>query len=139
MRHNTIPVLPAGLNASHNHACDTKKNFNMARALGVSFILTSSVLSSCAADSQNAAASPASKTWKEIAPSELNIVPAKPTSSAPKQKESAQPPVDPARAESRTEEEKATARAADPRDSSGVGIIKIPVTGAGGKPPSPND
>ena len=111
-----------------------KNHTSIVQTLSVGFVVTCLTLSSCAADVQTAIDLPASETWKEIAPSELKIVPTRPETSVPKQKESGQPPVDPARAESRTPQERAEARAADPKDSSGVGIIKIPVTGTGSKP-----
>jgi len=49
------------------------------------------------------------------------------------QKESARPPAKPAPGESRTPEEAAAARAADPKDPSGALIIREPA-GTGAKP-----
>ena len=113
-----------------------KASINIGRSLGVgvSVAVTGLALSSCAANAPTATNSPTSQAWKEIAPSELKIEPAKPEASAPKQKQSAQPPVDPALAESRTPQERAEARAADPKDASGAIILKVPVTGTATKP-----
>jgi hypothetical protein len=106
----------------------------IAQVLSVGCAAAAFALSGCAANAPMTMNPPAAQGWKEIAPSELKIAPAKPEASTPKQKQSAQPPVDPAHAESRTPQERAEARAADPKDASGAIIIKVPVAGTGVKP-----
>ena len=105
-----------------------------AQVLSVGCAATGFALSGCAADAPMTMNPSTAQGWKEIAPSELKITPAKPEASAPRQKQSAQPPVDPASAESRTPQERAEARAADPKDASGAIIIKVPTTGTATKP-----
>lgn len=113
----------------------TNNNTMIARTFEVVFLVSAFVLPGCAADAASELTPPAAQTWKEIAPSELRITPAKPEAQTPKPKESAQPPpADPLRTESRTPETGAAARAADPKDPSGAIIIKAPPTGAGNKP-----
>ena len=101
------------------------------RPLGFAFVVVSLALPAFAADAPIAMKPPSSQSLKEISPSELKIAPATPEASQPKPKESARPPENPALAASRTPEEAAQARAADPKDpSAGVIIIKVPATGA---------
>lgn len=111
-----------------------KNRLKFAQVLSMGCAATGFALSGCAANDPMTMNPPAAQGWKEIAPSELKIAPAKPEASAPKQKQSAQPPVDPALAESRTPEDRAAARAADPKDASGAIIIKVPTAGTATKP-----
>lgn len=87
-------------------------------------------VTACGADTQTTAGRPPSQSLREISPSGLKIVPMAPEASAPIQTEAARPPANPALTESRTSEEAAQARAADPKDASGANIIKVPFTGA---------
>jgi len=101
------------------------------RTLVMGFVAAVYALPACAADNATAINPPSLQRLKEISPSELKITPATPDAPAPTQTESARPPANPALAESRTPEEAAQARAADPKDpSAGAIIIKVPVTGA---------
>lgn len=97
----------------------------------IGFVIASWVLLACGADTPTKIEAPASQGPKDIAPSELKIVPPNPQPSESQEKESG-PSAKPAPAESRTPEE-AARRAADPKDPSGALIIEKPV-GAGSKP-----
>ena len=104
------------------------------RLFGVGIVVAGFALSACAADSATAINPQSSQSLKEISPSELKISPMTPDTSASKQTDSARPPAQPALTESRTPEEAAQARAADPKDpSAGAIVIKGPV-GTGAKP-----
>jgi hypothetical protein len=97
---------------------------------GMCFVVAGFALSACAAENATTIHAQSSPRLKEISPSELKMGPMTPETSAPKQTESARPPANPAPAEISTPEEAAQARAADPKDTSGAIIIKVPVTGA---------
>ncbi len=131
MRNKSTYAIAAGRQTTQDIACHEGKYFTTEQSLRVIIAFTGLALSSCATEFQTAMTPSTSKTWKEIAPSELKIAPARSEATAPRQKESAQPPTDPSSNAARTPEEGATARAADPKDSSGVGIIKVPVLGTG--------
>ena len=98
-----------------------------------SFAVVALALPVYAADIPTAISSPPLQRLKEISPSELKIVPTVPESPAPTQKESARRSTTTEPAASRTAEEAAQARAANPKDTSGAIIIKVPA-GTGAKP-----
>ena len=133
MRHKTIYPLTLDGWANRDATRFMKRRISVVRSLGFSFVVTAFALSACAGDAPTTKNPPTSQSWKEIAPSELKIAPAKPEAPAPKQTNSAPSPANPGLAESRTPEEAASARAADPKDPSGAIIIKVPA-GTGAKP-----
>ncbi len=101
------------------------------RLFGICFVVAGFALSACTADNATTLNPQSLQPLKEISPSELKVAPPTPETSAPTRTESARPPENPAPAASRTPEEAAQARAADPKDpSAGAIIIKVPVTGA---------
>ena len=97
------------------------------RLLEFGFVASALALPVFAADIPTAINPPSLQRLKEISPSELKIVPTAPEASAPVQKESARPSATPEPAASRTAEEASEARAANPKDTSGAIIIKVPV------------
>lgn len=100
------------------------------RILGLGFVIIGLTLPACATHTPTAINPAASKPSNDIAPSELKIAPATAT---PKQTESIRIPATVVPSTSRTAEEAASARAADPKDASGAIIIKAP-TATGAKP-----
>jgi hypothetical protein len=103
------------------------------RLLGLCFVILGLTLTACAAYTPTAINPVSSKPMNDIASSELKIVPAAPATSAPKQTESARIPAAVPPDTSRTAEEAASARAADPKDASGANIIRAPAA-TGAKP-----
>ena len=103
------------------------------RTLGVALVVAVFALPAWAADTATAINPPSLPRLKEISPSELKIAPATPDASAPTQTESARTPANPVLTQSRTPEEAAQARAADPKDPS-AGAINIKVPDMGAKP-----
>ena len=97
------------------------------RLLGFGFAVVALALPAYAADIPTAINPPPLQRLKEISPSELKVVPTVPESPAPMQKDSVRPPATADPAASRTAEEAAQARAANPKDTSGAIIIKVPV------------
>ena len=97
------------------------------RSFVMCFVVAGFALSACATDTVTTINRQSSQPLREISPSELRLAPMTPGASAPKLTESARSPANPALAESRTPEEAAQARAADPKDpSAGAIIIKGP-------------
>ena len=98
----------------------------MMRILGLGFVIIGLTLPACATHTPTAINPAASKLSNDIAPSELKIAPATPAAATPKQTESIRIPATVVPSTSRTAEEAASARAADPKDASGAIIIKAP-------------
>jgi len=127
-----MPVAkPSCFTGVHDCGCFMKRSMNIMRILGMALVAAVFALPACAADTATAINPPTPQRLKEISPSELKIEPTTPDASAPTQTKPVQPPANPALTESRTPEEAAQARAADPKDpSAGALNIKVPVTGA---------
>jgi hypothetical protein len=108
-----------------------KRSMNIMRTLGMAFVTAVFALPAGAVDTATEINPPSMQRLKEISPSELKIAPTTRDASPSTQTEPARPPTNPALAETRTPEEAAQARAADPKDPSAGAInIKVPVTGA---------
>jgi hypothetical protein len=127
----TPVAKPSRLTDAQDSGYLLKRSMNIMRTLGMAFVAAVFAMPAGAADTATEIKPPSMQRLKEISPSELKIAPTTPDASPSTRTESARPPANPALAETRTPEEAAQARAADPKDPSAGAInIKVPITGA---------